>query len=82
MEGINIRISDEMREGLRLLAKKERRRPSDLVRIIIEDYLGSRFAEIKDLRVAEKQAEQRISRELTALSEMSHVKDPKPEVKP
>lgn len=63
MEGINIRISDEMREGLKLLARKERRRPSDLVRLIIEDYLGSRSDEIKRLRAEGKRFEQEVLRE-------------------
>jgi hypothetical protein len=63
VEGINIRISDQMREGLKLLARKERRRPSDLARLIIEDYLGSRSDEIKQLRAEEKRFEEEVLRE-------------------
>jgi hypothetical protein len=58
VKGINIRISDVMRDGLTLLARKERRRPSDLARLIIEDYLGSRSDEIKHLQAEEKRFDQ------------------------
>jgi hypothetical protein len=58
VKGINIRISDEMREGLKLVALKERRRPSDLARIMIEDHLRSRIDEIKQLRTERERFEQ------------------------
>lgn len=63
MKGINIRIDDDMREDLKLLARKERRLPSDLARIIIEDYLGSRSDEIKRLRAEQERFEQDSLRE-------------------
>jgi hypothetical protein len=63
VKGINIRISDEMRDGLMLLARKERRRPSDLARLIIEDYLRARSDLIKELRTEKNRFDQELLRE-------------------
>jgi predicted transcriptional regulator len=53
VQGINIRISDTMRQDLELLAMKDRRTPSQLLRFAAENYLMSRVEGIRALRAAQ-----------------------------
>lgn len=42
---VGARVSKDVMEKLDFIAKKERRRRSDLIRIIIEDYIAKYFPE-------------------------------------
>jgi hypothetical protein len=51
---IHVRMTEENLDDLKLLAEKDRRRPSELVRFAVEDYLANRRLDL--IQIREKKA--------------------------